>query len=160
MNKGQASLKELELELEQELCFHPWNLQRDPDRSRKLAALCESMKQQYARLLNHISADPIEQERTELSPKSRHKEDSRAIESAGLLPRLLHHIPHSTNADMFAVASIAAAAGFQRFQSARVGGVVINGSWGATTVARVDVRRLRSSEVPTAKLTGTFCKWE
>lgn len=57
------------------------------------------MKQQHAWLLNHISADPVKQRRTKLSPKSRHKEDSWAIESAKLHPRLLHHIPHGPNTD-------------------------------------------------------------
>lgn len=87
------------------------NFQRDLGwcaRSRKLAALCKAMKQQYAWLLNHISADLIKQRRTKLSPKSRHKEHSWAIESTGPRPHLLHHIPHGLNPDMFSVGPIAA----------------------------------------------------
>lgn len=52
----------------------------------KLAALCKAVKQQYAWLLNHISTDPVKQRRTKLSPTSRHKEDSWAIESIKLHP--------------------------------------------------------------------------
>lgn len=89
------------------------------------------MKQQYAWLLNHISADPIKQQRTKLSPKSRHKEDSWAIESTGLHPHLLHHIPHSPNTDMFSVGSIAdVAASWQNSNTyIQCGRVIMNCSW-------------------------------
>lgn len=95
-------------------------------RSRKPAALCKAMKQQYAWLLNHISADPIKQQTTKLSPKSRHKEDSWAIESTGLHPHLLHHIPHGPNTGMFSVGSIAdVAASWQNYNTLILRGRVI-----------------------------------
>lgn len=94
----------------------------------KLAALCKAMKQQYAWLLNHISADPIKQRRTKLSPKSRHKEDSWAIESTGLHPHLLHHIPQGPNTDMVSVGSIADVAATWQNSSTLIlrGRVIIN----------------------------------